>query len=197
MESLANDFVFIVRVAMGINSAGAGDKMQRIAQILTEVGPSNIGSANLGSNTAAGLIPKQIVDGAPRCTGLNAVFYGREKAREALRRLKEADVGLSVTVSGLIGEVFSIGREVGLEPHTVNLSLGVHGRTELLPEATVLDLTTMCGHAMVSANLARKSLADASHPATIRESCRRMGAVCTCGIFSLERGEELLREKFL
>ena len=32
-------------------------------------------------------------------------------------------------------------REVGIEPYTVNMSLGTWGRTELLPEQPVLELT--------------------------------------------------------
>jgi len=196
IESLSNDFVFIVRAARGINMEGAGPKMKRIAEILMEIGPSNIGSPDLGSNTAGGLTPQQVIEAAPNCKGLYSVFYGREKAKEVLRRLKEEDLGISVTVSGLISEVFAIGRELGLTPHTVNLSLGVHGRTELLTEQEVLDITTMCGHGMVSKNLAKKHLEDArAGRAVAAEVCREMGAACVCGIFNLERGAELLSGK--
>ncbi len=194
-ESLARDFVFIVRGARGVNIVGdgVGPKLRRAAEILAQVGPSNLGSPDLATNTAAGTPPEEIVERAPGAKGIYAVFSSRDKAKEALRRLKEAGLGISVTISGLIDEVFAMGREIGLVPHTVNLSLGVWGRTDLLPEQEVLDLATMCGHGMVTKSLARKCLEDVrAGRAEASTCCREMGAACICGIFNLDRAEEIL-----
>jgi hypothetical protein len=38
------------------------------------------------------------------------------------------NLGLSVTVSGLIEEIFDICKELGIKPHSINLSLGVWGK---------------------------------------------------------------------
>ena len=40
--------------------------------------------------------------------------------------------------------------------HSVGYSLGFEGKTEKLPNAQVLMLTTMCGHGMISAILAQE-----------------------------------------
>ncbi|NIO07214.1 MAG: hypothetical protein GTO40_04150, partial [Deltaproteobacteria bacterium] len=77
-----------------------------------------------------------------------SAFHGREKLKEALIRLKEADEGISIVVSGLIDRVREIVSEIGLNPHTINLSLGIHGRTDRLPPPDIRQFTTMCGHGM-------------------------------------------------
>ena len=48
--------------------------------------------------------------------------------------------------------------EVGLNPHTINLSLGIHGGTEALPPAEIRQFTTMCGHAMIAPHLVEDAL---------------------------------------
>ena len=78
-----------------------------------------------------------------------------EKLRQVLRQLKEEDLGISITVSGIVDEVFGLANELGLQPHTVNLSLGIHGKTELLPPEETLELTTMCGHALMAKELVK------------------------------------------
>lgn len=36
-----------------------------------------------------------------------------------------------------------------MKPHTVNYSLGVFGKKELLADSDSLAITTMCGHHMI------------------------------------------------
>lgn len=194
-DSLSRDFVFIVRFAKGCNleEEGAGARLKRAGEILLGVGPSNLGSPDCGINIAMGTTPEQILEAALRAKGLYCVFSSREKAREVLRQLKEADLGISVTISGLISEVFALGGEMGVTPHTVNLSLGVHGRTDLLPSEEVMNLTTMCGHGMIPPGLAAKHLEEArAGKVSTKECCREMGAACICGLFNLDRAEEII-----
>ncbi len=197
-ESLGRDFVFIVRGAKGFNldGEGVGEKMRVVGEILSHTGPSNMGSPDLGTNIASGTTVDQMIDSSPSAKGLYCVFSSRDKARKALKELKDADLGISVTISGLIDDVFAMGRELGIVPHTVNLSLGVYGRTDLLPNQEVLDLTTMCGHGMVPAGLATKYLEEVrAGKIPAKECSRRMGAACICGIFNLDRAEEILTGK--
>ncbi|UCH57365.1 MAG: hypothetical protein JSV18_00090, partial [Candidatus Bathyarchaeota archaeon] len=63
----------------------------------------------------------------------HAVFDNREAVERVLKELKEADLGISIVVSGVFDEVFNICRNVGIAPHTVNMSLGTWGKTEFLP----------------------------------------------------------------
>ncbi len=151
VESLANDFVFISRPAIGINEEGAGPKMKRMLEIIFDVGPTNIGALWLRNNILMGMTLQDMLDGMTDTGTVFCSFADKEKLKEVLRRLKEEDLGISITISGLIHEVMALTHELGLKPHSINLSLGVHGKTELLPSGEVMALTTMCGHGNIAA----------------------------------------------
>ena len=79
--------------------------------------------------------------------------------------------------------------------HSVGYSLGFQGKTEKLPNSQVLMLTTMCGHGMVSHNLAKKMID------WVREGRRNPGQAasylarfCTCGIYNPTRAVRILEE---
>jgi hypothetical protein len=52
---------------------------------------------------------------------------------DSVEELKEADLWISIDVSGIFDEVFDACKASGTEPHTVNMSLGTWRKTELLP----------------------------------------------------------------
>ena len=80
-------------------------------------------------------------------------------------------------------------------PHTVEHSLGVWGKTDLLPDEEVLQISTMCGHGMVSFGLIEKAVADVkAGRSTPEQAARELAAPCVCGIFNPTRAAELLRE---
>lgn len=188
VEDLKGDYVFIIRTSRNINRVGSEPYMRRMAEILSSVGPSNMGSTDIGHTIASGLTSAEFIEKAWGAKGVYCVFSGKEKAKEALRQIKEADLGLCVTVSGLINEMWDIGRELDLPPHTVNLSLGVMGKTELVPEEGILDMTTMCGHATISQSLVKRMLEDVqAGRATLGQAANVMGEPCACGIFNLDR----------
>jgi len=83
------------------------------------------------------------------------VIESKDELIEYIKKLKDMDLGSSVVVSGLFSEVFDVLHSIGLHPHTVQFSLGVFGRTELLPQKKILEITTMCGHNMVSFELVK------------------------------------------
>ena len=125
---------------------------------------------------------------------LHAVFKDRETLKACLKDMKEQNFGLSVVVSGLYDEVEQICSEVGLSPHTVEHSLAIHGKTGKLPDEKVLEVTTMCGHAMVSTNLVDHMVkkiegGEMSYEEGAKELCKP----CKCGIFNPYRAEKLLR----
>ena len=124
----------------------------------------------------------------------HVVFKDQETLKACLKELKNRDFGISVVISGLYDDVEKICSEVGLLPHTVNCSLGIHGRTERLPAENVLEITTMCGHAMVSPNLVidmvdRINRRKITHKNAVKELSR----MCDCGVFNSYRAEKLLR----
>ncbi|MBS7651779.1 MAG: hypothetical protein QW638_04870 [Candidatus Bathyarchaeia archaeon] len=125
----------------------------------------------------------------------HAVYADREAVIDVLRELREADLGLSIVVSGVFEEVFEACRRAGLKPHTVNMSLGTWGRTELLPDEPVLELCTMCGHAMISRRLAEAMIERVGAGALTPEAAAvELGKQCTCNIFNTVRGAEIIKK---
>lgn len=83
------------------------------------------------------------------------VIESKNELIEYIKKLKDMNLGMSVVVSGLFSEVFDALHCTSLRPHTVQFSLGVFGKTELLPQKKILEITTMCGHNMVSFELVK------------------------------------------
>ncbi|KON29767.1 hypothetical protein AC482_05715 [miscellaneous Crenarchaeota group-15 archaeon DG-45] len=127
--------------------------------------------------------------------GLTHAVYTRGEAVEGvLRELREADLGISIVVSGVFDDVFDICRRAGTEPHTVNMSLGTWGRAQLMPRGAVLELCTMCGHAMISSRLAEAMIDRVRRGALApEEAAVELGKQCTCNIFNVERATEIIR----
>ena len=126
---------------------------------------------------------------------VHAVFKDKDNLRACLVKMKEKDLGLSVSVSGLYGEVKEICSETDLAPHTVQYSLGVMGNRDNLPDEDVLNITTMCGHAMVSPNLIADLMGKIEKGRmTHGEAAMELSRQCECGIFNPHRAERLLRE---
>jgi len=124
----------------------------------------------------------------------HAVFTNRNDVEAVLQGLKEADLGISIVISGIFEAVAEICENVGLTPHTVNMSLGTWGKTELLPKSPALELCTMCGHAMISPKLAEKMIDPVRKGVlTPEEAVVELGKQCTCNIFNTVRAAEIIR----
>lgn len=194
-EELSHDYVVFAMPSSGLNSEGSKPKLDRVYQILSRHNPVNIGDSKNGSRYSLGSdreVESRIVENEL----VHGVFTTREQVIEVLKELKEADLGLSVTVSGLTHRVEECCHEVGLAPHTIVQSLGVSGRTELLPnDDRVLRLSTMCGHGLISFNLIM-DLAEKvkSGKLSVEDAAQKMAKPCICGVFNPEKAAAILRE---
>jgi hypothetical protein len=121
------------------------------------------------------------------------VFDSRENMEAALKELAEAELGLSVVVSGLFDEVAECCHHARTRAHTVNHSLGFWGRTEKLPPREILEITTMCGHGLVSPRLVWH-LAESIRRGHVSDAaaCQEMRKMCICDIFNHVRAEQLM-----
>ena len=121
------------------------------------------------------------------------VFDEKANMEAALKELAEADLGLSVVVSGLFDEVAGCCRRAGTGAHTVNHSLGFWGKRGKLPAREVLEITTMCGHGLVAPSLvwhlAQSIRRDEVSSAA---ACQEMRKMCLCDILNHVRAEELM-----
>ncbi len=194
-EQLQRDYTFYARTSRWVNRQGCGPKLRTILRILLEEGkPLNFGSSHAGKSYQAGLKAEEYAATLDRAYGVAACFSDKRAVRAVLAKLKEADTGISIVVSGLIDEIVALAKEVGLTPHTAFLSLGVHGKRALLPEDRVLEMTTMCGHGQVATRLARAVVERVkAGKMTPEAGARLLAQPCPCGIFNTERCAEILR----
>jgi hypothetical protein len=124
---------------------------------------------------------------------VQACFANQEDITNILAELVELDLGQSVVVQGLIHRVEECCQRTGLKPHTWNHSLGIWGKTELLPEPEVLEVTTMCGHGLISVQLVRKVFEDIrSGRTTMKKATEKISRPCLCGLVNPVRMEAIL-----
>lgn len=110
-----------------------------------------------------------------------------------LKELKEADLGLSTVVSGIYEHVDQCLEKAGLQHHTANFSLGIWGNTGKLPSDDVLEVTTMCGHVMVSSNLVLEMVKEVkAGTKTPDQAAKVLAPQCACGIFNPARAAKLI-----
>ena len=192
-KGLSEDYVMLIMPAKGINEDDAQEKLHRIWELLASHKPHlvNFGNATTGNSHTTDLDTlKKSVNRL-----IHAVFKDRERLKACLKEIKERDFGLSVVLSGLYSDVEKLCAEIGLAPHTVEHSLGIHGNTVKLPDEGVLEITTMCGHALVSASLVTH-LADRieSGEMDFKAASTELSRGCACGIFNPYRAEKLLKK---
>ena len=191
-ESLSEDYVVLIMPSKDINHEGSGSKMRQFFEMALEAGAIRIGDARLGNEYHQGGVEKVIENVEDRAV-VHAVFKEKGPLIKLLAALKEADLGLSVVVSGLFDQVEQCCRKVGLEKHTINQSLGRWGRTDRLPAQDILQLNTMCGHGMVTVGLIEAVIADVkAGRCTPEEGAERLFQPCMCGIFNPFRAARLL-----
>jgi len=192
IPSLQEDYVLIFYPARGVNVDGSAEKLRQIWDVVARYGDRLANFGNMDNGTSH-KISLEDMKKSSKHRVVHAVFKDRETLKACLQEVKKRDFGMSVVVSGLYAEVEKICREIGLSPHTVNQSLGVHGRTERLPEGDVLEIITMCGHMMVSKNLIKKMVEDIQKgKITPREGAVEISKRCECGIFNPDKTEKLL-----
>jgi hypothetical protein len=175
--------------AVGVNDKDYIPKLQEFLRICLRHNPVNIGCETKGSMYE--YPTEEIIKDVRGDT--HAVFDNPQAVASVLRDLKEANLGLSVVVSGILEKVDECLDQAGLQHHTANFSLGTWGKTEKLPSEDVLEITTMCGHAMIATNLVEEMMAEvrAGHK-TPEEAAKVLTLNCTCGIFNPARAAKLL-----
>lgn len=193
-ESLKDDFVILITPSVGINHENSGPMLWKILDIITDVRPNNIGSYETGT-IYTGVTIEQIKESMPETPRVRCCFDSKEKMFEVLKRIKELDAGLSVTVSGINEDVLEMANKLDIKAHSINYSLGIFGRTELLPPEEVMEFITMCGHGMISKDLVIKTINDVRKgKKTLKDAAKIIAQPCVCGIFNVDRAEKLLQK---
>jgi hypothetical protein len=191
-EDLNRDYVVFMYAAKGFNDKEVGVKLQKFMKMGYVYQPVNAGPARMGDRFM--VEPEKLPERILRSSSAYIVYDSREKAEALVNDLVRADMGVSVIVSGLFDEVNSMCEKAGIKPHTMMCSLGVWGKTALMPEEDeILGIATMCGHSMVGFNLIKRMADDvASGRISLDKATQVLARPCSCGIFNPERARELL-----
>ena len=190
-ENLRDDYVVFAMSAKGINEAGSAPKLQEFLRIALRHNPVYYGDMKTGNmqDVSADKIMAQVRE----TSIVHAVYTDIDTVAGMLRDVAAADLGISVVVSGIFDRVKIGCQQARVQTHTIEHSLGIWGRTDLLPAREILEITTMCGHGMVAFNLVTSVAEDvrAGHM-TARAGALKLAKPCECGIFNPVRAEKLL-----
>jgi len=194
-ESLKDDFVIFAHTAKGITREGSAPKLQEFMRICLKYQPVNIGDAKQGNIHQNDIDIQKLISNQGDGAGAAAVFTDLDTLQKVIRDLIQADLGISINISGLLDEVQECCRKAGIERHSGEHSLGFWGAKDRLPGREILEFNTMCGHGMVSFNLIRKMIEYVKlRRLTPKKAAKIMAKCCECGVFNPVRAEFLLEK---
>jgi hypothetical protein len=208
-DSFKDDFIVFASPANGKNEIGSIPKLKRFLEMALPYKPVNMGDPvhggalrpEKGLHTSANWkrdkTPdfRAVIDGIDEPASVVAIFDNIKAAEEFLAEVVEADMGLSVNISASIEGAEACCKFAGIPRHSVGYSLGFEGKTEKLPNTQMLTLTTMCGHGMISASLAKKMIDWVKEGRrTPEEAVTYMARFCSCGVFNPLRAKHILED---
>jgi hypothetical protein len=155
--------------------------------------PVNIGDGKQGNILQDDVDIDELIANQGDGAGAAAVFTDLDTLQQVVAELIEADLGISINISGLLDSAQECCHRNGIERHSVEHSLGFWGSRDRLPEREILEFNTLCGHGMVSFSLIRRMIEYVKlRRLTPREAAKVMGKCCECGVLNTVRAEMLL-----
>jgi hypothetical protein len=207
--SFRDDYIVFAMCSRGKNDENAVSRLRQFLEMALKFNPVNLGDARHGGalRPSRSMSPlahwnrnttpdfQAVVDGLDTPTTAAAVFDNRPAAEDLMKAVRAADLGLSVNISTSVDGAEQCCHAAGLCRHSVGYSLGFEGKTERLPNEDVLMLSTMCGHGMVSASLAKKMIDWVKEGRrTPEEAVTYLARFCSCGVFNPSRAVRILKE---
>jgi hypothetical protein len=208
-ESFQDDYVVFAIASKGKNDQGALPKLKKFLELAVQFKPVNLGDAIHGGalRPSKEVTPlahwnrdvepdfDAVIQGLDAPTTVAAVFDNRVAAEDFVKAIREADLGLSINISTSIDGAEQCCFAAGIPRHSVGYSLGFEGKTTKLPDAGVMMLSTMCGHGMVSHNLAKKMIDWVKEGRrTPEQAASYLTRFCSCGVFNPARAARLLEQ---
>jgi hypothetical protein len=183
-----NDYVFLAMVEG--NDERKQDRLAEVFRVVLKHKPIN----HTGKQNFPDLSDEQFVQIYRRIKIGMAVFDNRDAVLNLLKEIRDKELGVSVVISGLFSRIHEDCGKLGLSMHTVNYSLGKWGKEELLPDPKITQITTMCGHGLISFNLVQSLLKEIRRgKKTVDEASKILAKPCVCGVFNTRRSAELLQ----
>ena len=192
-DNLQEDYIVFSMTAKKFNEVNSKHALKEFLRILDKYEHVNLGDMKTGGKFLVN--KEQIIENVQDTSIVHAVFSDRAQLKVVLKELKGADLGVSVIVSGMVEHVEEACKEAGIERHTVEYSVGIRGKLAKLPEDELLEITTMCGHGMVSQHLVRQMLLDLKGGRrTAQQAAEYLATPCVCGVFNPKKAQRLLEE---
>jgi hypothetical protein len=207
-ESFRDDYIIFAIPSRGINDEDCIPRLKQFLRICSKYNPSNMGNGN-----RAGLMPDKnlgpaahwnrknqpdweaVIESIEKPGTVSAVFTSEDEVVACFRDIIEADFGLSVNISAAVWDAREVACECGTPRHSVEYSLKTNDPHDHLPNSQILGISTMCGHGMISFNMARKMLDMVREGRrTPEEAATTLMRFCPCGIFNPDRAIRLLVE---
>ena len=207
-KAIRDDYIVFAMASRGINDDNLVEKYRTFLRLALKHQPVNIGDATKGGsvrprqdlNPSAHwrrdhkLDHEQVIAEIEGHTTVAAVFDNYTAVENFIEELQAADLGISINISAPIDEAKRCCDDAGIVRHSVEYSVGFSGRVDKLPDATTLELSTMCGHGMIAANFAKKMLDWVREDRrTPEEAARYMARFCSCGVFNIVRAERIMK----
>ncbi|NQU88537.1 MAG: hypothetical protein HQ541_22545 [Mariniphaga sp.] len=207
-ESFHDDYIIIAIPSKGINDENSIPMLKEFLRICTKHNP-----VNMGNGYRCGLAPETdlnfsvhwkrkavydwdgVIEGLNKSGTVSAVFSSKENAEACMKEIVVADFGLSVNLSTSIENAKKAAECCCIKRHSVEYALEFIDPHNHLPDSQILALSTMCGHGMVSFNLAKKMVEMVREGRrTTEDAANLMVRFCSCGIYNPERAKHILEE---
>jgi len=190
-EELKNDFVVFMTPSGRI--PGFAKKLARFTQICLKHHPVNMNRVD--RDGMHNIDPRNVQGEMENELGMTATFDSQNALAAVISDLKDADLGVSINVSGLLEEVQACCSDTGRERHSAEQSLGIFGNTQLLPTWPVVQINSLCGHGLVSFNLISKVTDEVkAGRMNTEEGAMHLAKPCQCGAFNPTRAQQLLEQ---
>jgi len=208
-ESFYDDYLIFASPSSGRNDKDSVPKLKAFLEMALPFNPVNIGDPVHGgalrpsrdlttiANWKRDMTPdfRAVIDGIDEPASVVAIFANQDSASQFLKKVVEADLGLSVNISTSVEGAEQCCKFAGIPRHSVGYSLGFEGAIEKLPNTQLLKLTTMCGHGMISASLAKKMIDWVKEGRrTPDQAVTYMARFCSCGVFNPLRAKRILED---
>ena len=207
-ESFCDDYIIFAIPSKGKNDEDCIPKLKQFLRICAKHNPCNMGNGN-----RSGIAPQKdlsptahwnrdttpdwetVIEGVSKPGTVSAVFASEEQAKACLEEVIAADFGISVNMSTSVENARNVAGMCGIKRHSVEYALRFNDPHDHLPNAQVLELSTMCGHGMVSFNMARKMLDMVREGRrTPKQAVTTLVRLCPCGVYNPDRALRLLNE---
>lgn len=208
-QSFYDDYIVFASPSTGNNEVDSIPKLKAFLEMALPFNPVNMGDPAHGgalrpsphlstlANWSRDMKPdfRAVIDGIDEPASVAAIFDNQEAAEKFLKAVVDADLGLSVNVSTSVEGAKQCCQFAGITRHSVGYSLGFEGETEKLPNTQLLKITTMCGHGMISASMAKKMIDWVKEGRrTPAQAVTYMARFCSCGVFNPARAQRILEE---